>query len=288
MGTSKVLSARPVDLPEFDNPPVAEVVLSVQFSELRGYRTVHAGLLWEQCFRESYPTFSEHRPLDSVFETFGPRDVGRPSVQLLQVPGPPLPRLWFLNSDGSELVQVQSDRFIHNWRKSGQGAQYPRYEAISVKFFDELQRVEEFFDQQKVGKIEPNQCEVTYVNYITVDDGDIRKMPERALRIFSAVPSNASDPGVLTPSFEDARIFARYVMDGEDGSPIGRLTVTAQPALFENEIPILRLDLTARGAPSAPTPDAVSDFFDAGRLAIVRAFTALTTAEMHTLWKRTN
>lgn len=287
MGTSKVLSARPVDLPEFDNPPVTEVVLSVQFSELRGYRTVHAGLLWERCFRESYPNFSEHPPLDPVFETFGPRDVGRPSVKLLQVPGPPLPRLWFLNNVGSELVQVQSDRFIHNWRKIGQGAEYPRYEAISVKFFDELKKIEDFFGQEKIGEVEVNQCEVTYVNYITLEDVDIRNMPERALRLLSAVSNDDSDPGAVVPSFEDARIFARYVMQGEDGSQIGRLTVTAQPALLENETPVLRLDLTARGAPTTPDSVSVSKFFDLGRQTIVRAFTALTTAEMHALWKRT-
>ena len=63
---------RPPDLPDFDNPPLVEVVLSVQFSDLQSYRTVHPGLLWERKFRESFPEFAEQPPLDPLFETLAP------------------------------------------------------------------------------------------------------------------------------------------------------------------------------------------------------------------------
>jgi hypothetical protein len=32
------------DLPDFDNPPVVETVLSAQFERLTAFRTVHLGL----------------------------------------------------------------------------------------------------------------------------------------------------------------------------------------------------------------------------------------------------
>jgi hypothetical protein len=41
---------------------------------------------------------------------------------------PPIPRLSFANEQGNEMIQVQNDRFIKNWRKEGDGEQYPHYE----------------------------------------------------------------------------------------------------------------------------------------------------------------
>jgi hypothetical protein len=64
---------RPADLPDYEHPPLVEVVLSVQFAELQGYRTVHAGLLWEGKFRQAYHRVVEQPPLDPTFEVFGPQ-----------------------------------------------------------------------------------------------------------------------------------------------------------------------------------------------------------------------
>jgi uncharacterized protein (TIGR04255 family) len=105
--------ARPADLPDFERPPLVEVVLSVQFSDLRGYRSVHPGLLWDRKFRDSFPEFAEHAPLSPVFETFGPTPTEGPGFTLEQLPGPPVPRLWFMNKDRSHLIQVQANRFLH-------------------------------------------------------------------------------------------------------------------------------------------------------------------------------
>ena len=110
---------RPVDLPEFEKPPVVEVVLGIQFSELRRYRTFHAGLLWGEKFRKAgFPKCVERPSLDPAFETFGAPGRNESRLQLIQMPGPEVPRLWFINHDETELVQIQSDRFLHNWRKS--------------------------------------------------------------------------------------------------------------------------------------------------------------------------
>jgi hypothetical protein len=49
----------------------------------------------------------------------------------------------------------------------------------------------------------------------------------------------------------------------------------------------IRLMLTARGAPSAPTIDESMRFMDIARDRIVRTFTDITTDEMHHRWGRT-
>jgi uncharacterized protein (TIGR04255 family) len=164
---------RPADLPDYERPPLVEVVLSVQFSELQGYRTVHAGLLWADKFRAAYPRVLEKPPLDPTFEVFAPQP-GAAQFQIKQMPGPPVPRLWFMNDDETELVQIQANRFIHNWRKVGEGETYPRYEKLRERFFYELTQIEDFFKSWNIGSVEPNQCEITYVNRLELDDLDLR------------------------------------------------------------------------------------------------------------------
>jgi uncharacterized protein (TIGR04255 family) len=278
-----MLLSRPADLPDFENPPLVEVVLSVQFSELRAYRTVHAGILWAQKFREAFPKVSEHPPLNPVFEAFGPKSPAAPRLELKQLAALPIPRLWFVNADDTELIQFQADRFIHNWRKTGSAGVYPRYESLRERFFEELREVDGFLQSEGIGKIEPNQCEITYVNVIRLEGGaDIRVRPEVALRNWSAVAPGDDDPFATLPQMENATVSIRYVMQS-GGEPIGRLHVSAQPASGQ---PALRVDLTARGAPSEPTFAAVASFLDQSREAVVRGFTALTTPDMHRAWRR--
>lgn len=278
---------RPSDLPDFDRPPLVEVVLSVQFADLRGYRTVHAGLLWERKFRESFPEFAEKPALDPVFETFGPKASEGPRFTLEQVPGPPVPRLWFLNKKRSHLVQVQANRFLHNWRRVGPSSDYPRYESLKRMFLRELADVSEFLEAEHIGLIEVNQCEVTYVNIIKLPDGtDIRVLPDRVLRQFAHFEPHAGDVATV-PRPESTQFASRYVIEGSEGEPIGRLHISGQPMLDADQKPALRLDLTARGTPTSTNLMDVSDFLDVGRDKIVRAFTAITTAEMHELWGRT-
>jgi hypothetical protein len=53
-----------------------------------------------------------------------------------------MPRFWFVNEVGTELLQFQLDRFVHNWRKTGEGIEYPRYERIRKKAPRDLHRLD--------------------------------------------------------------------------------------------------------------------------------------------------
>jgi uncharacterized protein (TIGR04255 family) len=276
------MAARPTDLPDYERPPLVEVALAVQFAELQGYRTVHAGLLWGEKFREAYPHFVEQPPLDPMFEVFGP--VARAAqFQIKQMPGPPVPRLWFMNNQQTELVQIQANRFVRNWRKVGEGANYPRYEKLRECFFAELEEINAFFKAWEIGEIQPNQCEITYVNRLELEGHDLRIQPGAALELFSR-DGLRPDRGVGSlPEPEDCNLSARYIIRDTDGKPCGRLLVVLQ--LWSNE-PALRLDLTVRGAPATADLGAVANFFDEGRRTIVQAFTAITTKQMHKRWRR--
>jgi hypothetical protein len=278
------MNARASDLPDYASPPVTEVVISLQFEPVGGLRAVHLGLLWQE-FRERYPRTEEHPPLAPVFEAFPGTGQPRISVQFQVLDAPPVPRVWFLNDPGTRLLQVQQDRFIHNWRKVGEGGAYPRYEGIRQTFADELEVFRRFLEREGLGTLRPNQCEVTYLNHIV--PGECWQRPGQLEGVVTVWASGGSD-GFL-PEPEEARLTVCYVIPGPGGAPIGRLHGTLSPARRKADgQPILVLDLTARGRPSDEEIEGALGFIDLGREWIVRGFTSLTTPCQHRAWGRTN
>ena len=163
---------RPADLPDFSSPPLFEVILSVQFDQISAYRIVHFGEMWVEFFRNDYPKVVEQSPLRPVFETFGSQPTASQGLEIATGPLP-LPRLWFISSDGAELVQFQPDRLIQNWRKGTSDAAYPRYEHVKSKFSDSLGKLKNFLRSKKMDDFIPNQCEITYVNHLMLDENSI-------------------------------------------------------------------------------------------------------------------
>jgi len=277
------LKGRPEHLPDFREPPLIEVVLGVQFGTVAGFRIVHAGLLWQE-YRRQFPHCTEQPPLDPAFETVGPFGSSDRGLRIEVTSGAPMARLWFINEDQTQLIQFQPDRFIYNWRKAGttSGAGYPRYEAIRGRFMEQYQRLKAFLRSHSLEDLAPNQCEVTYVNHIhSMEDEDLAPSLGKVLRLWSDPPPT----GALAP-LEDARLLLRSPLQAPDGTFLGRLIVAAEPAGRQDKASVVRLILTARGLPLQHTDDGILEFFDLGRDRIVRAFTEITTDQMHARWGR--
>lgn len=269
-------------LPDFQDPPVVEVALAVQFEPLTNLRTPQLGLLWSD-FRGRFPKIEEHPPLDPMMERFGVKGPPTASIRFEMVRRPPVPRCWFLNESGTELVQVQQDRFAHNWRKVGDGEEYSRYEHVRETFKSELGTFEGFLRREKVGELTPNQCEVTYVNHIIADNG-WKKHGELA-RVLTLFAGKCSEE--FLPDLEEARLSGSYVIPGADGQPLGRLRFSIEPVYFrEDDRPMFLLNLVARGRPDGEGVDGVLRFLDTGHEWIVRGFAAITTPNMHKVWGR--
>jgi uncharacterized protein (TIGR04255 family) len=265
--------ARPVDLPDFANPPLAEVAMSVQFQKLEQFQIVHAGTLWD-VFRKDGDKVEYLPPLPPLFETFGSPSPVTQHFQFQLVNTPDLPRMWFVRENGEDLIQFQSDRFIHNWRKAGSDDSYPRYEAIRSQFLREFQKLETFIGDAGLGSIIPNQCELTYVNLIKPFNGD------HPLVFAPPVSINAS--GAL----EDSSVSLRYKLVNLAGIQIGRLHIQTIPVIDPYGERALQLSITGRGPPAEPTILAVMGFLDTARAAIVRAFAEITSPAMHAVWDR--
>jgi hypothetical protein len=86
--------------------------LGVQFNNLERFLSPHLGLVWER-FKSNFPNIEEHPPLPPTFETFGthPQFAG---INLQISAGADTPRVFFVNADRTQLLQVQKDRFLHS------------------------------------------------------------------------------------------------------------------------------------------------------------------------------
>jgi uncharacterized protein (TIGR04255 family) len=106
-----------------------------------------------------------------VFEMFGATPMLTPSLHIHTGLVPPMLRHWFETEDGEHLVQFQQDRILHNWRKRSPQMKYPRYEPLRKTFMAEVGKLDAFFRKEGIGELRPNQCEVTYINTITLPNG---------------------------------------------------------------------------------------------------------------------
>lgn len=271
------------NLPEYKKPPLIEVALSVQFDSLSNLTIPKLGLLWGK-YRNRFPEVEQHPPAESVIELLGVRNTipKKPTIKFSTTP--PLPRLWFVDKNGNELLQVQNDMFGRNWRKVRDQETYPRYEkSIRSLFENDLNEFLDFLTQEGLGVINPNQCMITYVNHIHSceaweDHSEISKVfnywDERTLRNSSL-------------GIEEIKFAISHILNDAAGEFVGRLHTSVEPAFWsKNDRPIFIFNLTARGRPMGDGLEGIMNFMDFGRSHIVKTFDEMTTLSMHKYWEK--
>lgn len=212
----------------------------------------------------------EQVPLGQVVESFG-SDLPPTMIELSMVP---TPRLWFISASNDEIVQIQRDRFLCNWRKTSSEHAYPRYEAVSTSFFERLESFRGFLREQMAAELTFTQFEITYINHVAggsaeqafADIGNF--LPDlcwRSEKRFLPAPSGVD---------------AKYSFDLPDGRTRLHSKVNTGRRK-DNGNPVLILDMTARGV----GPD-LAVWFATAHEWIVRGFTDLTSHTAHQQWGR--
>lgn len=267
-------------LPEFDRPPVSEVVLAVAFEPLPALQTPQLGVIWDRRFRADFPKTQQQPPYDPPVERFHMASEA-PRISF-QVGGMmPAPRLWLLDETESHLIQVQANWFARNWRRLRPEDEYPRYDQLCTEFEAHLTAFAEEVAAMGLGELHPTQCEVTYVN--TIESGRTWQDHAEMFKVLSLL--RAPEAGFLCAQ-EESRFAAQYIIS-EDDRQRGRLHVVAEPVFrLADRSPAITLNLTARGAPLSADVDGILEFLDLGREWIVRGFVDLTTEEAQSEWGR--
>jgi uncharacterized protein (TIGR04255 family) len=256
-------------------PPVDEVALSIQFPPIPGFNVQHFGMYWQRV-RNEYPRFEVRPPITNLVEQFAPTAVGR-QIGFALVDVPEI-RGWYLDQTGNRLIQVQRDRFVHNWRKLTGNEAYPRYPSLRETLEKEWHRFCEFLKDEKLEQPKANQCEVLYVNNIEYEKGWSGYGELDRVVATLATPKSKNR---FLPAPE--RVTMQVVYRLEDSA--GRLHVQFNPVIRARDgKEVLQMSLTARGAPKSSSDEDVFAWLDLGRKWVVRGFADFTTSEMHTVW----
>ncbi len=257
----------PDPLPSYKQPPVDEVVCGFRFEPLPQLKVPHIGLLWEK-FRQEYPVTVHAIPIAT--DT---------SLLVDETTGVPLPRIWFISKADNELVQFQLDRFYYNWRHRGDD--YPRYPSIIEKFEKAKRQLDAFTDELQLGTIKTVECELTYINHIPKGQGweSIDDLP-KVVRDFTWQKQKHS----FLPAPTNVGWQTGFPLPGGKG----RLNIKLnQAARKVDGVPVLILELAAKGIGEDIAGRAMRDWFDLAHEWIVRGFTDITTKEIQeTIWKR--
>lgn len=260
-------------LPEFEKPPIIEALLGVEFAPLKGWAIPHYGLYWQR-IRSKYPKQSAHPPLATAAEL---KKSGQAPVLELSM-GPPSARCWFVDEPETRLLQVQETHFLHNWRKVSGMERYPRYtDSIRPVFETEWTEFLTFLHDESIEHPNVTECEITYINHFDRGQEDYSDLG-RVLSYWR--PRVHHD---FLPPQQFGRLQFSYPITDDQGT----LYVRLQPGIRNRDAKeVLQLTLTAKGKPVSSEIADMMAWYDVAHEWIVRGFTDITTAEMHSLWGR--
>jgi uncharacterized protein (TIGR04255 family) len=262
--------ARPADLPDYDDPPVNEVVIGVQF-EPTTLTGAHVGLFWAELHSE-FPKVLEQPPLE-------------PRIEILEAPHFSAPfqfaswrgsRHWLISADDVQLIQIQADRLLYNWRRGPHNAPYPHFEALQERFWSIAEKWSTFLKKEEQ-RLRLTQWEVTYINHILRPDG------QPTLSDILSCWSGQLDQALGGPA-DIGRVEAQRVLTSNT-SAWARMYVNITTAIQSDQTPLIAFELTVRGKPEGEDmwETTRARLFEARRR-IVTAFDTLTTPEMHAIW----
>lgn len=252
-------------LPSYSNPPVIEVVFGVFFKKLDAMKLPHSGIFWQK-IQEDFPKCTHASPL--VFSKFEGAEL-------------PLPRVWFINKNETNLIQYQTDCFLFNWRKMPGAGEYPRYSVVKSAFERYHKIFKEFVQENELGEIDYQKCELTYINHIVKGSGwnsiadvgqimrdvmwtkkDDRFLPEPKTIQWVSIFSLPEDFGTLSVSLKHG---------------------TRQ----QDKCPLFLIEISANGLGGDQTKERISKWFDLAHKWIVKTFTDITNDEIQKeIWLR--
>lgn len=273
-------------LPEYEDPPVVETVLGVEFAPIAGWSVIHFGL-FRETVKAEFPDFEE---LPAVVSSARYSDDARAADEQSGEFGSvsPYVRCLFVDHANDRLIQVQRDRFMYNWRREV-NKNYPRYlNNVRPNFIEQWRRFKGFLEEQRLEGPRVRRSEVTYVNHFERGKewssfDDLSKLMTFWIDPRDKQARNPIPTPRFLPTPEYADIDIRYRINDQD-----HLHVEVRRAeRHKDGAEILQTTLTARLSPVGGDDEAILATFDTGREWIVRGFTELTTPEMHLRWRRT-
>ena len=261
-----LLSDDKAELLNYERPPVTEVVYGISFAPLNSLLVPHLGVLWEE-FRSEYPKCEEKPPLITPSEGFTLTDL------------PPLPRVWFVEEGGNQLIQIQRDRFLHNWREISPRDNYPSYEQLKLRYQQLFDKFIAFIVRYELGPIRPRSAEMSYINHIVI--GECIKSLEDVGEIFPDFRWRVSE----VPRDLEA-VNWQTVLRLPDGSGVLSTAIRSAYRASDSK-PVFVFELTARKTSGEFEMSKLWSWFDLAHIQIIKNFACFTDEQVQTtVWGR--
>ena len=252
---------------KFENPPINEVVMGVYFSEpVLDLRSQHIGLFWSKV-REQFPSVEQRNPAGGIEAL----NVSAGEVF-------PMPRYWFISQDGTDLLQVQRNALLMNWRNKD--TEYPGFhEHLEPKFDKCFKDFLKFIQNEtSVNDLTIDLCELTYINVI--ERGDYW--------------SGSADISNILPSFhaldigKDSIPSVNCAYDYELSEDLHlRVEVKSATLTRDPSKPVLVLEIKANGKISPASHADAKAWFDRAHGEILSCLLKMTSKEIQEKhWKR--
>lgn len=259
------------ELPKFNNPPVIETVLGVEFESLSNFLVPHFGAFLLE-LKGNYNKFRELPPIPSQIERFEGEPV---ELASLQIGFHPQIRCLFLNKTEDWRIQIQNNWFLSNWVKTN--TKYPSYEETLRRFKTNWNKFRLFLEKSRIDTPQVKQCEVTYNNHI-----EEFTQVEGLYKVFPFLADYRKKQDFL-PSAEGIALRMVYRIPEKRG----RLHIEIKPAFRHVDAKnIIEMSLTARVLPKSPDNKDVLEAINIGHEWVVRGFADITSKSMHQVWER--
>ena len=256
-----------ISLPNYNNPPVNEVVCGLSFAKIEKFKSHHIGLFWQK-IKDEFPIVEHATRLEDKLPKFDLKEH--------------LPRVWFVRNEQNRLIQLQDDRFYFNWRRIQEDEAYPRYETIIEDFKKYLLVFEKFLEEENLGSVNPERCELTYINHISKGEG--WETVSDVINIFRVLCWNTEDRFLPPP----VNVGGQVVFQLHHNK--GRLELILQQAIRKTDKrPMFVLQNKATGLGEDKNMGAVWEWFSVAHEWIVYGFTDLTNESIQKdVWQRTD
>jgi uncharacterized protein (TIGR04255 family) len=234
------------------------------FAPISKWSALHFGLFWEKV-RVFYPDTEIRLATGQTALAFSVAETCDFPIRAL-----------FLDASGNQLLQVQRNAFIRNWRQTAQTTEYEHYENVRPLFERDWSLFSKFLSDEHLGAAEVVQCEVTYINHLVRGrEWENFEDVSRVFRVWSG-----GNVGSLRAS-QMVSFTTAYDLPND----AGRLQVVVQPGIRKTDSKeIIQFAITATIKPRGSTSAETVKSLDAGHSAVVTSFRDFTTPEMHSLW----
>lgn len=258
---------------DFGAPPVIETSLGFYFQKIEGWNVLHQGALWER-FRERYPESELLSPMVSK-----PPQPDTKIVEFLSIPT----RSGFTDRTKTQLVQMQDGSFqqegffLHNWRRTPEIHQYPRYETLSDQLREDWAALRSYLTERSFTQLSITRCQIDYFNQIVrgEDWRDFAELP-RFFTVWQGFRPVSGNDDIQAVSFSFAYRMGK-----------GTVNVTVQPAIRRSDgKEIIQFTLASSMSPNGSEDHDLFACLDECHDNAATAFLNLTTEQARERWEQ--